>query len=69
MKKTKLEIELIHKGEDYIGVDVNGGHDAPISKEGQYLEISIAEGEAVQKLIEAIKIILNGSSGHNQTVK
>ncbi len=60
--KINLDIE---KKTDHYGIAVNG----TIEEGGQYLEVSVSEGDTIKKLIEAIKIVINHSPYHNQKVK
>lgn len=47
----KLTIEIVHKGEDYMG----------IKAQGEYFEVSLATGEVLKKLIALIFEIVKRS--------
>lgn len=55
MKKIKINIELVEKGEDYYGININGGQG---EKGCRYMELGVPEGDMVKKMIEAIKIAI-----------
>lgn len=43
-----MNVKIEHKGEDYYGIDIDG----------EYIEVSISEGSAVENMIKAIQSIV-----------
>jgi len=46
-----MKIEIVHRGEDYYGVEING----------KYIEISIIEGEVIKDLLKVVKKIIKNN--------
>ena len=56
---NNFEIKNGHRGEDYYGFTI----------QGKYVEVSVSEGQTILSLIKTIKLVVNGSNGHNEVIK